>query len=84
MEARFDKKTVPKIDAEKVSKNNGKRSQSADPRRCEADHPVGGRFTSPLPPSTGAPLAQTTQKSKVVEKMTHNHASFYQSFTKKW
>ena len=26
MEAQFDKKTVPKIDAEKVSKNYGKRS----------------------------------------------------------
>ena len=49
MEARFDKKTVPKIDAEKVSKNHGKRRESADPRRCEADRVVRGRFTSPLP-----------------------------------
>ena len=57
--------------------------KSADPRRCEADNVVRGRFTSPLPPSTGAPFAQTTQKSKAVEKITHNHASFYQSFTPK-
>ena len=53
-----------KIDAEKVSKNHGKRNQSADPRRCEADRVVRGRFTSPLPPSTGAPSPKRPKKVK--------------------
>ena len=55
MEVRFDEKTVPKIDAEKVSKNHGKRSQfgrrqgSKNPPTlgvCVADRVVGGGFTS--------------------------------------
>ena len=77
MEVQVEKKTVPKIDAEKVSKNHGKRSQFG--RRQGSKNPptlgvakqtelLGGGLPPPYPPPLGHPSPKRPKKIKWCKK----------------